>query len=107
MTSQKIIDSTDRLDLEVDSRMRIQRAVIEASQNVPDSFLKKLSDQRDFQDAKFAPDDLQVASLPGAVVDHWYRNGFNIWDPNITARDIVTRLQKEGLTAFLTTTKTV
>ena len=101
-----VIDSTDRLHLEVDRNMKITSAAIEATQEVPDSFLKGLAAQRTFQDAKFAPDDVQVCSLPGALVDHWFRNGFSIWDPNVTAQDIILRLSSEDLTAFLTTSKT-
>ncbi len=104
--SPTIIDSTDRLHLEVDRQLRIKEAVIEASQAVPDEFLRRLKAERDFQDQKFAPDDVKVASLPGALVDHWYRQGFNIWDPNIKPKDILARLQREDLTAFITTSKT-
>jgi hypothetical protein len=101
-----LIDSTDRLHLEVDKNMKVQTAVVEAFQDIPDFFLRDLQDQRTAQDAKFAPDDVKIASLPGALVDHWYRQGFNIWDRNITPQDIIDRLIREDLTAFLTTSKT-
>lgn len=100
-----LIDSTDRLHLEVDKNMKITSAVIETAQEIPDSFLRGLADQRTAQDALFAPEEIQVCSLPGAIVDKWFREGFSIWDQNITPKDIVDRLIREDLTAFLTTTK--
>lgn len=102
----KIIDSTDRLHLEVGKDMRVKEAHIEAFQEIPDSFRRRIQDERTHQDGKFAADDVKIASLPGAVVDHWFRNGFNIWDPNITPQDIINRLVAEDLTAFLATSKT-
>lgn len=105
--TQQIIDSTDVLHLEVDRQMRVKEAHIQAVQNIPQSFLDKLAAERTHQDGKFAPDELKLCSLPGALVDHWYRQGFSIWDPNVKASDIVARLKAEDLSKFLATTKTV
>ena len=105
MTSPRIIDSTDRLHLEVDRHHRIQTATIEAFQDIPDEFLQNCRAQRDHQDRKFAADDVKIAELPGALVDHWYRQGFSIWDANVTPQDIINRLVREDLTAFLCTSK--
>lgn len=107
MNTPQIIDSTDRLRLEVGRDLRVKEAHIETFQEIPDSFLQDLADERDFQDGKFAPDDLKLCSLPGSLVDHWYRQGFSIWDQNVRAVDIVNRLKAEGLTKFLATTKTI
>ena len=90
-----IIDSTDRLHLEVDKNMKITSAVIETEQEIPDWFLTGLADQRTAQGHLFAPEELQICSLPGAVVDKWFREGFSIWDPNIRPADIVKRLSAE------------
>lgn len=100
-------DSTDRLFLEVDRDLKITEAHIEASQDIPDSFLRDCAVTREVQDARFraVQDDVKIASLPGALVDHWFRQGFSIWDPNITPQDIIDRLVREDLTAFLCTTK--
>jgi len=106
MPDPVIIDSTDRLHLEVDRHMKIQSATIEAFQDIPDEFLRNIRDQRTHQDSKFAADDVKIAELPGALVDHWYRQGFSIWDRNVTPQDIINRLQREDLTAFLCTSKT-
>lgn len=92
--------------MEVDKNLRITEAHIETFQDVPDSFLRDLRDRRDLQDQRFAADDVQICSLPASVVDHWFRQGFSIWDRNVTPQDIIDRLVREDLTAFLTTSKT-
>lgn len=107
MNQPQIIDSTDVLHMEVDRGGRLKEAHIQAYQDIPQEFLDDLAQQRDFQDGLFAPDELKLCSLPGALVDHWYRQGFSIWDKNVTPADIVARLKAEDLSKFLATTKTV
>lgn len=104
MTPQ-FIESTDRLHMEVDKGMKLKSATIETFQDIPDSFLRDLADQKTFQDGKFAPDEIKVCSIPAGIVDQWFREGFSIYDSNITAADIVARLKAEDLTKFLTTSK--
>jgi hypothetical protein len=106
MPTPNIIDSTDRLHLEVDSGMRVKEAVIETFQEIPSEFTDRVRDIRTVQDQRFAQDDVHIASLPASLVDHWYRQGFSIWDKNVTPQDILTRLQREDLTAFICTSKT-
>jgi len=101
----EIIDSTDRLHLEVDSQMRVQQAVVEATQEIDSAFLDSLAAKRELQDRQFAPDDIHVASIPAAVVDHWFRNGFSVWDKNVTPADILKRLAAEDLGKFALTGK--
>lgn len=101
-----ITDSTDRLHMEVDKNLKVLSATIEATQDIPASFTDNIRDIRTYQDSKFAADDVKIAELPGALVDHWFRNGFSIWDRNVTPQDIINRLQREDLTAFLCTSKT-
>lgn len=101
----QLLDSTDRLHLEVDNQLRVKEAVIEATQEIDSSFTDAIARKRDIQDSKFALDDVHVASLPGALVDHWFRQGFNIWDANVKPQDIINRLVKEDLGAFLVTSK--
>ena len=102
----QLIDSTDFLHLEVDKNLKVQNSHIMAVQEIPDEFIKDLADRKTIQDQRFAADEVQICSLPGALVDTWFRNGFDIWDRNITPQDIINRLIKEDLTAFLTTSKT-
>src|SRR3546814_14186132 len=100
--------SSDLLHLEVDKDLKIKEAHIECFQEIPDWFLRRLADIRTGQDAKFRKrdDDLElrlVASVPGAVADHWARTGLNLFDGIATAHEVVIRLIKEDLTKFLDT----
>lgn len=53
-------------------------------------------------------EDLEpVCSVPAVIADSWMMRGFNIFDPNVTARDIRRRLMDEGLDHFITTTKAI
>lgn len=104
--TQLIHDSTDRLHMTVDEKTGQIGGHIETFQEIPDNFLRELSDQKHFQDGKFAPDEIKVASVPGAVVDKWIREGFNIMsDRNITPAMIVARLKAEDMSRFVTTSK--
>lgn len=98
-------DSTDRLHMTVDKRGKIE-GHIETFQEIPDSFLRELADKRTFQNGLFAPDEIQVASVPAAIVDEWIRQGFNILsDRNITPAMIVARLKAESRDKFITCDK--
>jgi hypothetical protein len=68
-----------------------------------------LATNKELRDASSAPagDYHKIASIPTVVVEQWMREGFNIYDENVTAADIVLRLQREDLGAFLTTNKRV
>jgi hypothetical protein len=48
---------------------------------------------------------MHVASVPVVLVEKWLREGFNIYQA--PAREIVARLQREDLGAFLATTRRV
>lgn len=105
--TQQIIDSTDRLHLEVDRNMNITGGHIEAVQEIPDEFLRSIRDIKERQDQKFrkTQEEWLIASIPGAVADHWFRQGFNIFDGSVTARELQKRLIAESLTGFLATDK--
>jgi hypothetical protein len=105
MITPQIIDSTDRLHLEVDRQLRVKEAVIQATQDIPDEMLQRIQATRTLQDQRFAADDVKIAELPAAVVDHWYRQGFSIWDANVTPQDILDRLMREDLSKFICTSK--
>lgn len=80
--------------------------VIEHSQEIPDDFLEANKALRDASSAP-AGDYHKIASIPTAVVEKWMREGFNIFDENITASEIVRKLTSEDLGAFMTTTKRI
>jgi len=83
-----------------------EQIVVEHSQEITDDFLKFNKEQRDASSAP-AGDYHKVASIPTAIVEKWMREGFNIFDENITAAEIVRKLSSEDLGAFLTTTKRI
>lgn len=102
----KIIDSTDRLNMSVDKFGRLEEATIETFQELPDNFLRELADQKTYQDGLFAPDEIKVASIPAALFDQWYREGFDIvGDKNITPAMIVAKLRASDMSKFITCSK--
>jgi hypothetical protein len=81
--------------------------VVKKEQAIPQSFLDRLKESRDESANNRMGDYHRVASIPTVVVEKWMREGFNIWDKNVTAKEIVARLKLESLDAFLTTTKSI
>ena len=81
--------------------------VVKKEQAIPQSFLDRLKESRDESANNRMGDYHRVASIPTVVVEKWMREGFNIWDKNVTAKEIVARLKLENLDAFLTTTKNI
>lgn len=81
--------------------------VIKNQQHIPQSFLDRLKVARDESSANKMGDYHRVASIPVVVVEKWMREGFNIWDKNVKAAEVVARLKSENLDAFLTTTKSI
>ena len=80
---------------------------IQKGQEITDEFLQELADSR-FDSKNPAREYHRVASIPVGVVEKWMREGFNILtDKNITPAQIVARLKKEGLDAFIATNKRV
>lgn len=80
--------------------------VVQHTQEITDDFLDFTKAARDASKAP-AKDLHQVAAIPTIIVEKWMREGFSLFDPNITASEIVARLKSEGLDDFLTTTKRV
>lgn len=81
--------------------------VVKKEQQIPQSFLDRLKTERDQSSNSRMGDYHRLASIPTVVVEKWMREGFNIYDKNITAKDIVARLKNENLEAFLTSTKRI
>ncbi len=80
--------------------------VIEHTQEITDEFLAQCKAEREASTAR-AGEFHKVAALPTALVEHWMREGFNIYDKNVTAAQIVARLEQDNLTVFKTTDKRV
>ncbi len=81
--------------------------VVKKEQQIPKSFLDRLKVERDESANNRMGDYHRIASIPTVVVEKWMREGFNIWDKNVKASEIVARLKLEHLDAFLTTTKRI
>jgi hypothetical protein len=84
-----------------------EKLVVKKEQAIPQSFLDRLKESRDESANNRMGDYHRVASITTVVVEKWMREGFNIWDKNVTAKEIVARLKLENLDAFLTTTKRI
>ena len=77
------------------------------SQDISQSFLDSLADQRKETAGQKAGEFMSVATIPTIIVEKWMREGFNIMSGEHSAAEIVKRLKQENLHAFLTTEKSV
>jgi hypothetical protein len=78
---------------------------IKKYQDIPESYLERNRMLRDHSANNTAGEYHQVASIPEVLVDQWLREGFDVYKESPKA--IVARLQKEGLTSFLTSKKRI
>lgn len=76
-------------------------------QEIDATFLDRLADQRLASASVREGDFMKVASIPAAIVDSWAARGFNIFDPNVAAADVLTRLRAEDMGALLATNKAI
>ena len=79
--------------------------LIKKQQHITDWQLEQARDMRHYEGRE--GEFMSVAEVPTIVVEMWKRQGFDMMDRNVTARDIVKRLRAEGLEAFITTRKKV
>jgi len=75
------------------------------TQNISQTFLDDLKDARNESSSKPMGDFHRVASIPTVVVEKWMREGFDLWQA--TGKDIVARLKRENLDAFMATDRKV
>lgn len=80
--------------------------IVEHTQEITDDFLEWTKAAREASRAP-AKDFHQVASIPVIIVEKWMREGFNILTDNHPISEIVARLKREDLGAFLTTEKRI
>lgn len=80
----------------------LSNMVVRRDQEITSEFLDELKDHR-MASKDRSKDFHRVASIPVAVVEHWLRNGFDIYQADL--KDIIKRLHDEDLTAFLATEK--
>lgn len=77
------------------------------TQEIPQSFLDDIKDQRNASLDRREGDYMSVAQIPVVIVEKWMREGFDIMTGEHSAADIVKKLKAENLDAFLTTDKRV
>ena len=77
------------------------------TQQISQSFLDSVKEQRDRSKSQREGDFMRVASIPTIIVEKWMREGFNIMNGEHSAAEIVKKLKAENLDAFLTTEKSV
>lgn len=95
--------------LDVGNSLMIEddRAVFKRTQDIGEHFLSDLASQRiDSANASIG-DFHHVCSIPVVVIEKWMAEGFNIYDKNITAKDIIKRLQGQDMTGLMATSKNV
>jgi hypothetical protein len=79
--------------------------IIETHQDIPDSLLKELADKRLASHNVREREMMHVASIPAALVDRWYRAGYDVFQEPI--KKTVAKLKNESLEYFLATAKDI
>ena len=77
------------------------------TQQISNQFLNSIKEQRNSSKNKREGEFMSVAQIPTIVVEQWMREGFDIFSGEHSAAEIVKRLKRENLEAFLTTEKSV
>lgn len=81
--------------------------VLKKTQEIPQSLLDSIKEQRDQSSSKTEGEFMKVASIPAVIAEKWMREGFNILDPNVNGKEILKRLRAENLEAFIATEKSI
>lgn len=78
---------------------------IKSTQEIPQEFID--ANRADYDASMDRPigNWMKVATIPASVINHWFRQGFDIFDPNTSVSEIQARLKAAGLDYFLTTKK--
>ena len=98
-------DSINLIDAQTELGCAIGQNYTKHSQEIPMDFLDSLQSERLASAAVRAGELHRVASVPTAVVEIWLRQGLDIH--KMTAREIVAKLHKDGLDAFVTSNKRI
>ena len=75
------------------------------TQNISQSFLDDLKDNRNASKDQNEGEFMRVASIPVIVVEQWQREGFDIYQA--TPQEIVKRLKDQNLDYFMATDKRI
>lgn len=77
------------------------------SQEISSNFLADLADDRFNSSHGRMGEFHKVASIPTFIVEKWMREGFNIYDKNITLKDIVRKLNSDDMKNLMATSRNV
>ena len=77
------------------------------TQHLSNDFMNRIKEQRDASKSRREGEFMSVAQIPTIVVEKWMREGVDIFSGEHSAAEIVKRLKRENLHAFLTTEKDV
>ncbi|MBK3774759.1 hypothetical protein GAY31_11390 [Azospirillum brasilense] len=78
--------------------------LVKKSQVINDGLIEFCKEAR-LDSNRHAGDMHLACSVPTIVVEKWLREGFDIYAPDVTAAQIVARLKRENLDAFVATNK--
>ncbi len=95
------------LDVNTSLALQDRNLLVGHHQEIDPTFLNDLAEARQASASVREGEFMKVASIPAAVVDSWAAQGFNIFDQNVSAADILLRLRAEDMGHFLATTKRV
>ncbi|MGE8142279.1 hypothetical protein ACQKOE_09915 [Novosphingobium sp. NPDC080210] len=83
------------------------KAVFKRTQDLGKHFLSNLAAKRiDTANSRMG-DFHHVASIPTVIIEKWMTEGFNIYDKNVTAKDIIKRLQSLDMMGLMATSKRI
>lgn len=85
----------------------LSQATIIRRQEIPSDFWDKVAELKHVQDNAPVGDYLCVATLPELVIEKWFAEGFNIFDPNVTAKEVLARLRLEDKDRLITTSRQI
>lgn len=76
------------------------------TQDIPKAYLDELADYRKAQTRmQRCREYHRVASIPVIIVHEWLKDGFDVF--RASAKEIIKRLHRDNLTAFITTEKRI
>lgn len=83
----------------------VGQGFVQFTQEVPDDFLSDLKSERMASATLRAQENHRVASVPVAVYDLWFRQGHDPY--KWTAKELLLKLNQDGLDGFITTNKVI
>lgn len=83
------------------------QAIIRRQQEIPDDFWDQVARLKHINETAPVGEYMHVAAIPDVIVEKWYAEGFNIFDPNVDHKQILARLRNEDMDRLITTSRKV